>query len=110
MKTTRRAAIIAALLAPFTGLRGASGPAQLSGENKLSVGFADDQVPWLQLEIPEYQPLGYPTVVGTSDDGYTAIMEYPPREAYDCAIEIRYKDRVVRLTGDEIMDALEVVQ
>ncbi len=71
--TTRRGAIIAALL----------GPAAAFGQSRglVGIGGSDEVIPFLKIEIPTK---------------YGAV-----------ALEVHYEDRVVKLSGDEIMDALE---
>lgn len=85
MTTTRRGAILAALLTPFAAFFGKP-KASDDKLGRVGIGITEDYpVAFLQLIIPEQSP------------------EYP----YGHALEVRYKDRVARLTGDEIMDALE---
>ncbi len=81
--TTRRGAIIATLLTPVAVF---GKPQTLEELAEGTVGIARNYpITFLQLTLPEQSP------------------EYP----YDYALEVRYKDRVVKFTAEEIMDALE---
>lgn len=93
---TRRTAVIFALLA-------------LAARRSMGQVEPKRTATWLVVDIPTHTP---PPVVttcqslgpaGTGDFVCTAEA----RQAYTHALEVRYQDRVVRLTASEIMDALE---
>ena len=61
----------------------------------------------LVLEIPKEHDISYPTYKPDPGGGNFLVIEEISQTLYDYALEVRFGDRVVRLTGDEIMDALE---
>jgi hypothetical protein len=94
---TRRGAIIAALLA---GAGKPASPEVVSGRRS-----------WLTVDIPELpNPAAAYRAVNCKNPAQTFCLEsFSPEwpKHYRYALEIRYKDRLVLLTADQIMDALE---
>lgn len=106
---SRRAAVLAALLV-FVGKRGKG------QERRTPVGvgtITPTPRTWLTVEIPERpEALWSPSVlkVCPGDEGSpnAALCEEKgePPKPYTYILEVRYRKRVVRLTADEVMDAL----
>lgn len=96
---SRRAAVLAALLV-FVGKRG-------KGQERRTPGT------WLTVEIPE-RPEWSPSVLkvcpgdeGSPNASLCVEEKGEPPKPYTCILEVRYRKRFVRLTADEVMDALE---